>query len=103
MVQSGVHHLIYSREGIDIFWTCLIEVGEINVDLPFSIHFLCLDHIRNPIWIGGLPDEASIEQLVNLFSYFLLAFRCKATFLLLNGSSLEVHFQLVHHHHWVDA
>jgi hypothetical protein len=90
--------LIYSRERERVFWTCLIETGVVDAHpkLPTSLG----DNYRvsQPPWVMDLPDEASIEQLLDLFTDEILLLDGLLPGFLLDRSGIEVDLQMVLNH-----
>ena len=69
MPCCGVHLLVYLRQGITVFWACLIQVRKINAHLLGPIGLFNEHHIRNLLRILTLPNEPSLQQLLRLYGH----------------------------------
>src|SRR5581483_1622353 len=95
---GGVYNLVYSRQRIGVFWTCLVKVGVVDAHTQFAS---CLgDHhwIGEPHWVLDLADEASSQQLVNLSADEFLPLHGLTPHLLLHRSSIGADRQMVLNH-----
>jgi hypothetical protein len=82
---GGVHNLIYSRKWIRVFWTCVIEIGD-------------NDRIGQPQWVVDLFDEASLQQLADLFTDEVLPLDGLLPWLLSDRSGIRANLQMVLNH-----
>jgi hypothetical protein len=64
---GGVYNLIYSRKRIRVFWTCVIEIGVVDAHPKLPVSLWDNDRIGQPHWVVDLFDEASLQQLADLF------------------------------------
>jgi hypothetical protein len=60
--------LIYTWKWIGVFWTCLIEVGVVDAQLKLPVGLWDDDRIGQPLGVVDLFDEASMQQLADLFT-----------------------------------
>jgi hypothetical protein len=65
---GGVYNLIYSRKWIGVFWTCLIETGVVDAHPKLPVSLWGYDRIGQPHWVVDLFYEASLQQLMDLFT-----------------------------------
>jgi hypothetical protein len=65
---AGGLNLIYSRKWIRVFWTCLIEIGVVDAHSKLPVCLRDHDRIGQPHWVVDLLDEASLQQLADLFT-----------------------------------
>lgn len=57
MPYSGIHKLIDSGKWKTIFWTCIVQIGEVNASPPLHVGFLHKHGIRYPLWVEGPFDK----------------------------------------------
>ena len=63
---SGIYQLINLRHGKQILWTCLVQVSEVNTNLPFAILFFYQHGIRKPLRKEYLFYSLGFLQFLNL-------------------------------------
>jgi hypothetical protein len=81
-----------------VFWTCLIETSIVNAHPKLSACLGDDNRVGQPPWMVDLPDEASIKQLLNLFSDIILPLYGLLPGLVLDQSSIRVDLQMVLDH-----
>ena len=86
MSSSGVHDLIYPRQGEIVFWACIVEVDIIDAYSPFPLLFGDHHYIRQPIRILHFSNESGFQQFVNLVPNNFLPIRMEPPNLLPDGS-----------------
>jgi hypothetical protein len=95
---GGIYNLIYSRKWIRVFWTCLIEVGVVDAHLKLPISLWDHDQIGQPHWVVDLLDEASLQQLVDLFTDEVLPLDGLLPWLLPDRPGVGMDLQIVLNH-----
>jgi hypothetical protein len=95
---SGVYNLIYSREWIGVFWKCLIEIGVVDAHPKLPISLWDNDRIGQPHRVVDLFDEASLQQLSNLFTDEILPLNGLLSRFLPDWSGIRVDLQMVLNH-----
>jgi hypothetical protein len=88
--QGRIHDLIYLWERERVFWTCLIETSVVDAHLKLSAGLGDDNRVGHPPWVMDLPDEASIEQLLDLFTDEILPLNRLFLGLLLDRSGIGV-------------
>jgi hypothetical protein len=96
--EGGVYNLIYSRKWIGVFWTYLIEIGVVDAHPKLPVSLWDYDRIGQPHWVVDLFDEASLQQLTNLFTDEVLPLDRLLSWLLSDRSSVGVDLQMVLNH-----
>ena len=86
-----VHQSVNIGQRVGVYRTCLVEVCEVGARPPFPTSFLHQHHVRQPLRVLNLPDVASPEQLLCLFSNDLTPFVIELSPSLANRSDLGVH------------
>jgi hypothetical protein len=66
MSLGRVYEQVYPGQGKAIFWTCLVEVGEVHTHSPLAIGFLHNYNTCQPIRIVYLSDKPGLEQFLDL-------------------------------------
>jgi hypothetical protein len=66
--RGGVYNLIYSRKWIRVFWTCLIKIGVVDAHPKLPVSLWDDDWVCQPLWVVDLFNEASLQQLADLFT-----------------------------------
>ena len=61
MSGRGFYWLIDLWEGIDVLWTCLVQVGEVYAHPPSPIGLFYQDHIGDPIGVLTLSNESRLK------------------------------------------
>jgi hypothetical protein len=92
---GGIDNLVDSCEGKIILGATFDQICEVSTHSPFSILLSDHHYICQPLWVGYFPDEACIEQSLNLnlrSFYLFLGYFLK---LLLFGLHIWVDLQLV--------
>ena len=79
------YQAIYSWEWVTVLGVGSVEIREINAHSPFSIGLLDYNHICQLVGVVHFPNEISIEQLLNFFSYSFVSFPSKHSFSLSDG------------------
>jgi hypothetical protein len=95
---GGVYNLIYPRKWIRIFWTCLIKIGVVNAHPKLPISLWDDDRIGQPHWVVDLFDEASLQQLADLFTDEVLPLDGLLPWLLSDRPGIRVDLQMVLNH-----
>jgi hypothetical protein len=65
---GGVYNLVYTREWIKIFWTCLIKIGVVDAHAKLPVSLRDHDWIGQPHWVEDLLNEASLQQFADLLT-----------------------------------
>ena len=98
MSWSCIHQLIDPRQRIAVLGIDFIQVGEVDAHTPLFIYLLDQDNVHQPVWIHYFSNKASLDQLVHLLGYSLLALRGETSLLLFQWTISWVHFQVMGHH-----
>jgi len=69
-----IHRSVNTGNRVGILRTSLVEVCEVDAHPPLPANFLYQLHVRQPLRVLDLPDMASLEQLLCLFSDDLTPF-----------------------------
>jgi len=83
MTRHRIHQLINPRQRAAVFGTCLIELGEVDVDSLFAA-LLHQDWVGEPPKVVCHSDEIRPQQPINLFTEILTSLRIHLPQLLLN-------------------
>ena len=65
---GGVHDLIDTWEWIGISRTCIVEAGVVDAHPKLPVGLRDDDRISQPLGVVDLLDEASVQQLADLFT-----------------------------------
>ena len=95
---GGVYNLIYSRKWIRIFWACLVEVGVVDAHPKLPIGLGDDDGVGQPRWVVDLFDEASLQQLADLFTDEVLPLDGLLAWLLPDRPGIRADLQMVLDH-----
>jgi hypothetical protein len=95
---GGVYNLIYAREWIRVFWTCLIEIGVVDAHPKLPVSLRDDDRIGQPHWVVDLFDETSLQQLADLFMDEVLPLDGLLPRLLSDRPDIRVDLQMVLNH-----
>jgi hypothetical protein len=95
---GGIYNLIYSRKWIGVFWTCLIEVGVVDAHLKLPVSLQDDDRIGQPHRVVDLFDEASLQELADLFTDEVLPLDGLLPWLLPHRLGVGVILQMVLNH-----
>jgi hypothetical protein len=95
---GGVYNLIYSRKWIRVFWTCLIKIGVVDAHPKLPVSLWDDDRIGQPHWVIDLFDEASLQQLADLFTNEVLSLNGLLLWLLSDRPGIGVDIQMVLNH-----
>ena len=74
VASSGIHYEVDSGQGKAIFRASSVNIGKVNVELPFSICLLDENHINQLVGIIYFSDNSGLEEFADLFVYRLLPF-----------------------------
>jgi hypothetical protein len=81
-----------------VFGACLVETGVVDVHLKFPIGLGDNNMVCQPPRVVGLPYEASVKQLLELFTDEVLPLNGLLSGLLLHQTSIGVDLQMVLNH-----
>jgi hypothetical protein len=93
-----VYNLVYTRKWIRIFWTCLIKIGVVDAHPKLAVCLRDHDWIGQPHWVIDLLDEASQQQLADLFTDEVLPFDGLLAWLLPDRPGIGVDLQMMLNH-----
>ena len=49
MAGCGVHDEVDPWQREAVFWACFVDVGEVDTESPFTIHFFDEDYVSQPL------------------------------------------------------
>jgi hypothetical protein len=81
-----------------IFGACLVEIGVVDAHPKFLAVHGDDNRIGQPPWVVDLPYEASVEQLLEFFTYLVLPLNELLLRLLLHRPGVGVDLQVVLNH-----
>ena len=84
MVGYSIYDEVDSRQRETIFWTCSIDVGEVDTEPPLAVRFLDKYDVGQPFRIFHFSDCSGLEEFADLLVDRFLPFWCKAPSLLLD-------------------
>jgi hypothetical protein len=90
--------LIYSWKRKRIFGICLVETSVVDAHPKLSAGLGNDNRVGQPPWVVDFPDEAGIEQLLDLFTDEVLPLNGLLSGLLLDWSGVRVDLQMVLNH-----
>ena len=97
MYDSCINQLVNSRQDEVIFGTCLVQAGEVDINLSFSFFFVTIYHICEPIWEVYFFNGSCCKQLVDLFVDNSVTLWIEAVLFLLNWIDGWINVQVVNH------
>jgi len=86
-----IHQGINARKWVGVLQAGLVEVCEVDAHPPLPTSLLHQHHVRQPLWVLNLPNVASAQQLLCLFSDDLTPFIIELSSSLADRSDLGVH------------
>jgi hypothetical protein len=90
--------LIYSWKRKRIFQTYLVETSVVNAHLKLPTGLGDDNRVGQPPWVVDLPDEAGLEQLLDLFTDEVLPLIKLLLGLLLDWFDIRVDLHMVLNH-----
>lgn len=69
MSNNRIYELIDPGEWKLVFWTCFIEVSEVNTHSPVSIYFFHENYVSQSFWIINFSNELGLKKLLHLNSH----------------------------------
>jgi hypothetical protein len=81
-----------------IFGTCLVETSAVDAHPKLPTGLGDDNRVGQPPWVVDLPDEAGVEQLLDLFTNEVLLLNGLLLGLLLDRSGIKVDLQMVLNH-----
>lgn len=101
--RRRVGQLVDSWKGVMIFWTCLVQVTEVNAHSPFVLGLLDLDIVGQPLWVNYLSDVTGLEEHLDFLLNDCIFSRPKVLLLLLNGPGIGENIQLMCCNRWINS
>jgi hypothetical protein len=95
---GGVHNLIYTREWIRVFWTCLVKIGVVDAHPKLPVGLWDYNRVGQPYRMVDLLDEASLQQLADLFTDEVLPLDGLLAWLLPDRPGVGVDLQMMLNH-----
>jgi hypothetical protein len=95
---GGVHNLIYTREWIRVFWTCLVKIGVVDAHPKLPVGLWDYNRVGQPYRMVDLLDEASLQQLADLFTDEVLPLDGLLAWLLPDRPGVRVDPQMMLNH-----
>jgi hypothetical protein len=95
---GGVYNLVYARKWIRVFWTCLIKIGVVDAHPKLPVCLRDHDRVSQPHWVVDLLNEASLQQLAELFTDEVLPLDGLLAWLLPDRPGVGVDLQMVLNH-----
>ena len=66
MACCGVHDEVDPWQREAVFWACFVDVGEVDIESPFTIFFFDEYYVSQPLWILHLPDRSCLKEFADL-------------------------------------
>jgi hypothetical protein len=98
MARGRIHDLFYSWKRKSIFGTYLVETSVVDAHSKPLAGLGVDNRVGKPPWVVDLPNEAGIEQLLDLFTDEVLLLNRLLLGLLLDRSGVRVDLQMVLNH-----
>ena len=74
MVGCGVHDEVDPWQREVVLWACFVDIGEVNIESPFTIFFFDEYYVSQSLWILHLPDGSCLKEFADLLVDGFLSF-----------------------------
>ena len=74
MAGCGVHDEVYPWQRETVLWTCFVDVGEVDTELPLAVRFSDEYDVGQPLKVLYLPDCSCMEEFADFLIDGFLSF-----------------------------